>query len=197
MENRDFLQARFYVKSFFFSFSIQELDLHVVTPWVKCPRILLPCLKRNFTTKLSLVRIFCKQTADVNKNVNNLCLLFQVCCIWWTIMQTHVFKHMLELVSALCSRNFQNVKLRLDFVELWSFYRRSDFTWNQVLVNSNGPKMSFLPFLEILNFDFSKIWATFKSQIYQNSKFWVSEIAKNDNFGQFEFAKMWFHAKSV
>ena len=32
--------------------------------------------------------------------------------------------------ASLCSRNFQNVKLRLDFVEIWSFYRHPDFTWN-------------------------------------------------------------------
>ena len=30
--------------------------------------------------------------------------------------------------KALCSRNFQNVKLRLDFVEVWSFYCHSNFT---------------------------------------------------------------------
>ena len=29
--------------------------------------------------------------------------------------------------DSLCSRNFQNVKLKLDFVEIWSFYRHSDF----------------------------------------------------------------------
>ena len=40
--------------------------------------------------------------------------------------------------SALCSRNFQNVKLRLEFVEVWSFYRHSDFGWNHILVNSNS-----------------------------------------------------------
>ena len=57
---------------------------------------------------------------------------------------------------SLCSRNFQNVKLRLDLVEIWSFYRISDFTWNQLLVNSNGPKMLILAILEVLNFDFSK-----------------------------------------
>ena len=56
----------------------------------------------------------------------------------------------------LCSRNFQNVKLRLDFVELWSFYRHSDFKWNQILVISKGPKMLIFTILEVLNFDFSK-----------------------------------------
>ena len=30
--------------------------------------------------------------------------------------------------KALCSRNFQNVKLSLDFVEISSFYRHSNFT---------------------------------------------------------------------
>ena len=33
--------------------------------------------------------------------------------------------------NPLCSRNFQNVKLRLDFVEIWWFHHHSDFTWNQ------------------------------------------------------------------
>ena len=41
------------------------------------------------------------------------------------------------------------------------------------------------------------IWVTFKFQIYQNSKFSVSEYAINDIFGPFEFAKMWFHVKSA
>ena len=54
----------------------------------------------------------------------------------------------------LCSRNFQNVKLKLDFVEIWSLYCHSDFTWNAILGNSNSPKMSFLAILEVLNCDF-------------------------------------------
>ena len=45
--------------------------------------------------------------------------------------------------AALCSRHFQNVNSRLDFVEIRSFYCHSDFTRNQILANSNGPKMSF------------------------------------------------------
>ena len=32
------------------------------------------------------------------------------------------------ITYALCSRNFQNVKLRLDLVEIWSYYRNSDLT---------------------------------------------------------------------
>ena len=56
--------------------------------------------------------------------------------------------------------------------------------------------MLILTILEGLNLDFNKIWATFKSQIYQNSKLRVSKIAKNDIFGPFELAKIWFHVKS-
>ena len=55
---------------------------------------------------------------------------------------------------ALCSRYLQNVKLRLDFVEIRSFYCHLDFTWNSILVNLNGPKMSFLAILVTLNFEF-------------------------------------------
>ena len=59
-------------------------------------------------------------------------------------------------VLALCSINYQNVKLRLDLVEIWKFSCHSDFTWNQLLANSNGPKMSFLTISKVLNFEFSK-----------------------------------------
>ena len=51
---------------------------------------------------------------------------------------------------------FHNVKLKLDFVEIWSFYRDSDFTWNQILTNSNAFKRSkilFLAILEVQYFD--------------------------------------------
>ena len=40
-------------------------------------------------------------------------------------------------------QKLSNVKLRLNFVEIWSFYCLSDFTWNQILVHWNGQKMSF------------------------------------------------------
>ena len=58
------------------------------------------------------------------------------------------------ITYALYFRNFQNVMLRLDFVEIWQFYRHSAFAWNQILANSNGPKMSFSAIFEVLNFDF-------------------------------------------
>ena len=57
---------------------------------------------------------------------------------------------------SLCSRNFQNMKLRLDYVEIWSYYHYSDFTWNHILGNSNSLKIWILTILEVLNFDFSK-----------------------------------------
>ena len=62
----------------------------------------------------------------------------------------------MERTTPQCSRNFQNVKLRLDFVKIWLFYRHSNFMWNQILEDSNGLKISFLALLEVLNFDFSK-----------------------------------------
>ena len=61
----------------------------------------------------------------------------------------------MKVSFALCSRNFQNVKLRLDFVEIWSLYRHSDFMLNRILANSNSPNMSLLEIIEILNFE---IW---------------------------------------
>ena len=42
--------------------------------------------------------------------------------------------------SSLCSINYQNWKLRLDFVEIWSFYWHSVF-YKKSLANSNSPKM--------------------------------------------------------
>ena len=49
-------------------------------------------------------------------------------------------------------QKLSNVKLRLDFVEIWWFYCHSYFTWDSILVNSNGSKMSLMAILEILNF---------------------------------------------
>ena len=72
-------------------------------------------------------------------------------CMICTVWKSRKF----TLHFSLCSRNFQNVKLRLDFVEIWSFYRHSDFTWNHILGNSNSPKMLILTILEALTFDFS------------------------------------------
>ena len=48
----------------------------------------------------------------------------------------------------------------------WLFSRHSDFTWNPVLANSNGPKISFLAILETLNIEFWYIWDLKVAQIY-------------------------------
>ena len=90
--------------------------------------------------------------------------------------------------STLCSRNFQNVKLMPDFVELWLFYRHSDFTWNQILAHSNGKKMSFLAY-----FRDSELWILVNLGL---ENFRTSKIAKNDIFGPFVFTKIWCHVKS-
>ena len=81
-------------------------------------------------------------------------------------------------------------------VEIWSFYRHSDFTWNQILAISNALKMSFLAILEAWILIFSKFEQLSSPKFTKNSKFRVSEIAKNDIFGPFEFTKIWFHVKS-
>ena len=82
----------------------------------------------------------------------------------------HAFVKVLLVYKALCSKNFQNVKWRLDFVEIWSFYCHSDFMWNQILVNSNGPKMLILTILEVLNFDFSNFEQFSSPKFTKNSK---------------------------
>ena len=40
---------------------------------------------------------------------------------------------------------------------LWS-NRHSDFMWNQILANSNSPKMSFLQFQRLRTLNFGKFW---------------------------------------
>jgi len=55
--------------------------------------------------------------------------------------------------------------------------------------------MSFLAILEVLNFDFSKFEQLSSPIFTKNSKFRVSEIAKNDIFGSFEFTKILFQVK--
>ena len=91
-------------------------------------------------------------------------------------------------------KNFQNVKLRLDFVEIWWFYCYSDFTWNQILVNSNLQKMLILTSLETLNFEFLVNLGIESCSNLRKSKLRISKIATNDIFWPFEFA--WFHVKS-
>ena len=57
-------------------------------------------------------------------------------------------------------------------------------------------KLSFLPILETLNFDFLVNLALGSCSNSLKSKFRTFKIAKNDIFGPFEFAKIVFHVKS-
>ena len=109
------------------------------------------------------------------KELRSPTVVMYYCCKLWVYAKwfLHTVIRTYRMIgSALCSRIFQNVKLRLEFVEIWSFYRLSDFTWNQIMGNSNGPKMSFLPISEVLNFDFSKFgtWKLLKFTKNQNSE---------------------------
>ena len=78
---------------------------------------------------------------------------------------------------ALCSRNFQNVKLRLDFVY-------DHFTATQILYE--------IKFWRIQTVQKCCFWQSLRCQVYQKSKFRVSKVAKNDIFGPFELAEIWF-----
>ena len=99
-------------------------------------------------------------------------------CIFWVIYES-VFGWLRKKANyTLCSRNFQNVKLRLDFVEIWSFYLHSDFTWNPILANSNGPKILILTILKGLNFYFSKFELLSRPKFTKNSKFRVLNCQK-------------------
>ena len=55
--------------------------------------------------------------------------------------------------------------------------------------------MLIFTIVEVLNFDFSKFEQLLSPKVnkIQSS---VSKITKNDIFGRFEFAKIWFHVKS-
>ena len=84
----------------------------------------------------------------------------------------------MEFIIPLCSWNFQNVKLRQHGVDILQFASCSNFTWNQIFLNSNDRKISILAFLEVLNSNFGITEPFLKSEIYQNSKLRVSEIVK-------------------
>ena len=49
----------------------------------------------------------------------------------------------------------------------------SDFTWNQIVVNSIGQKKSFLANLEVLNFVFWSVWAIFQVPNLPKDLFYV------------------------
>ena len=100
----------------------------------------------------------------------------------------------IRLSASAKGRNFQNVKLRLDLVKIWSFYSHSDFTWNPILVNSISPKMSFLAILDTELWILVNVGLESCSNLLK-SKFRTSKIAKNDIFELFDFTKIGFHVK--
>ena len=78
----------------------------------------------------------------------------------------------ISVTAPLCYRNFQNVKkLRLDFIEIWSFYRQSEseiqFWWIQTV-----QKCYFWQFYRIWTLNFGKFgtWKLLKFIKNQNSE---------------------------
>ena len=86
-----------------------------------------------------------------------------------------------SVYTPLCSRNFQIVKLRLDFVEIWSFYCHSDFTWNPFRGIRTVQKCYFwqvLEFEQLSSPKFTKIQSS-KFGIRQKWHFWIVWIHQN------------------
>ena len=98
--------------------------------------------------------------------------------------------------DTLCSRNFQNVKLRLDFVDIWWFYSHSNF-----YVKSNFGEFKWSKNVLFDHFRPSELWNLVNLGLEScsnllKSKLKSSRIIKNDIFGPFEFAKIGFHVNS-
>ena len=92
---------------------------------------------------------------------------------------------------ALCSRNFQNLKLRLYFVDVWSFCCHSDFTWNQILAKSDGQKMLFWQFSN------SELWIFGKFGIWKLLKFAKKQNLESLNFTKMTFWTVWIHQNLI
>ena len=115
-----------------------------------------------------------------------------ICCfiIWYSEefakpsqeVEVGKVKHLITL----CSRNFQNVKIRHDFV-----YHHSDFTWNHILGNSNNPKLLILTILEVLNFDFSKF------EQLSSPKFTKVKVQSLQNCQKWHFWTVWIHQNLI
>ena len=127
--------ATFFVKCFSFFEIFSDKNLQIA---------------RNVMLSWNVVStLFCQFPRSFISRPNNnshekILALFSV---FSTFLKSEMIYGYHEIVTnALCSRNFQNVKLRLDFIEIWLFYCQSDFTWNHILVHSNGPKCCFWPF---------------------------------------------------
>ena len=95
----------------------------------------------------------------------------------------------------LCSRNFQNVKLRHDFVETWSFSSHSDFTKIQFWQIQTSKNVIFGNLLDSEFWIFGK-FGTWKLLKFNKIKIQIVCNCQKWQIGPFEFAKMWFHVKT-
>ena len=82
--------------------------------------VLSPCYTRNFV-------VFWSYFSWFDKNI----LSAPMCCLFGNSCSFTNF-HKFHDKSTMNQKNFQNVKSRQDFVEIWTFHRHSDFTWNQI-----------------------------------------------------------------
>ena len=91
---------------------------------VSCPRKAV-CKKkvrhheRQIAWKVQQLRIFW--------NVSHKKMVFDSPATWFILHSFQKYRFS-NLNHTLCSKNIQNVKLRLDFVKIWSFYCYSNFT---------------------------------------------------------------------
>ena len=91
------------------------------------------------------------------------------------IMDGHNMGPVLGTYSNWCTmlQKLSKCEVRHHLVKIWWFYHHSSLTWNQILADSTGQKMSFLAILEVLILDFSKFEQflhvpTFKVQSIKN-----------------------------
>ena len=101
----------------------------------------------------------------------------------WRLIWTH---------RALCSRNFQNVKLRPTIQEsiCHSIWCEINFGMIWVL------KIAIFTILETLKIEIWQIWDYRNGSNLPKLNFKTSKSAKNDTFWPFEFTKIWLHVKS-
>ena len=81
--------------------------------------------------------------------------------------------------------------LRKYGVEILQFNCYSDFSWNQILVNSKGQRTSFLAIVMVLNLNLS----SFSRPKFTKIQSWESQKLYECLFLIFKFCQNWFHTK--
>ena len=96
-----------------------------------------------------------------------------------------------ELVvhTALCSRNFQNVKLRLHCFDILRFHCHLDFEWNKILLLL---KMPFSPIYRLYILILENLTNFWSPKFSQNSNFSDPKMVKKGNFWGSYFVKIDF-----